>query len=84
MIEALGKKCEGEFIMKIKEKAMKELEAMTPSEVIMLYDLMLSLKTKAKEKLLTHSKAYIKVREALNECKGSLSNDIIMEREDRI
>jgi hypothetical protein len=70
--------------MKIKEKAMKELEAMTPSEVIMLYDLMLSLKTKAKEKLLNHSKAYLKVREALSECKGSLSNDILMGREDRV
>jgi hypothetical protein len=70
--------------MKIKEKAMKELEAMTPSEVIMLYDLMLSLKTKAKERLLSHSKAYLKVREALSECKGSLSNDILMGREDRV
>jgi hypothetical protein len=70
--------------MKIKEKAMEELEAMTPSEVIMLYDLMLSLKTKSKERLLNHSKAYLKVREALSECKGSLSNDILMEREDRI
>lgn len=70
--------------MKIKEKAMKELEAMTPSEVIMVYDLMLSLKTKAKERLLNHSKAYLKVREALSECKGSLSNDILMGREDRI
>ena len=70
--------------MKIKEKAMKELEAMTPSEVIMLYDLMLSLKAKAKEKRLNHSRAYITVREALNECKGSLSNDIITGREERI
>jgi len=70
--------------MKIKEKAMKELESMTPAEVIMVYDLMLSLKTKAKERLLNHSKAYLRVREALSECNGSLSNDILMEREDRI
>ncbi len=70
--------------MKIKEKAMKELDSMTPSEVIVLYDLMRSLKARAKERLLTHSKAYLKVREALSECKGSLSRDVLMGREDRI
>lgn len=70
--------------MKIKEKAMKELEAMTPAEVIKLYDLMQSLKTRTMKKLVTHSNAYLKVREALSDCKGSLSNDILMEREERI
>ncbi len=70
--------------MKIKEKAMKELETMTPLEIIRIYDLMLSLKIKAENKLLNHSKAYLKVRDALSQCKGSLSNDILIEREDRI
>ncbi|MEW6609701.1 MAG: hypothetical protein AB1422_11255 [bacterium] len=70
--------------MKIKEKAMKELKAMTPLEIITIYEIMLSLKIKTKKKLPNHSKAYIKVREALSKCDGSLSNDILMEREDKI
>ncbi len=69
--------------MKIKEQLLKELDSLKPSEVIMVYDLMLSLKGKEKVAAKT-SRSYIKVREALRDYKGVMSNDILMAREDRI
>lgn len=69
--------------MKIKEQLMKELDLLKPSEVIMVYDLMLSLKGREKGAAKT-SRAYIKVREALRDYRGVMSSDILMAREDRI
>jgi hypothetical protein len=71
--------------MKIKDQAVKELEELRPTELIKVYDLILSLKKKTvngrKEKIVP---AYLKVRGALKQCKGSLSEDILLVREDRI
>ena len=71
--------------MKIKDQAMKELDTLRPSDLLIVYDLMLSLKEKVQEKT-TRSPlpAYKRVRAALKGCKGSLSEDIMREREDRI
>lgn len=69
--------------MKIMEKTLKELEDLTPNELIRVYDLIVSLKEKAPQK--NNSKtllSYIKVRDVLKGCKGSLSDDILDEREE--
>ena len=71
--------------MKVKEQAIKELETLKPDDLMIVYDLILSLKGKrtghrGKEQ----PAAYIRVRNALKDCKGSLSEDIISDREERI
>ena len=71
--------------MKIKDQAIKELKELRPTELIKVYDLILSLKKRTlngrREKSVP---AYLKVRGALKQCKGSLSEDIISVRQDRI
>jgi len=72
-------------MMKVKEQTIKELETLKPDELMMVYDLILPFKGKrpvhrGKE----HPAAYMRVRNALKECKGSLSEDILSDREDRI
>lgn len=47
--------------------------------------MILSLKDKVqKEQVKEPLSAYIRVREALKQCKGSLSEDILLNREDKI
>lgn len=71
--------------MKIKEQTIKELESLGPSELITVYEMIISLKTKKKQyKLRKGEPPYLKVRKALNQCKGSLGEDITLLREDRI
>lgn len=71
--------------MKIKDQAIKELDALRPSDLLIVYDLMLSLKEKVQEKTARGPlPAYKRVREALKGCKGPLSEDIMRAREDRI
>ena len=71
--------------MKIKDQAIKELQELKPTELIKVYDLIMSLKKRTlnarKEKSVP---AYLKVRGALKQCKGSLSEDVLVVREDRI
>ncbi|MFH0924252.1 MAG: hypothetical protein V1872_01245 [bacterium] len=71
--------------MKIKEDAIKELDTLEPSELMMVYDIILSIKSK-RPKYISKDRlpAYMKVRNALKRCKNSLSEDILQEREDRI
>ena len=58
---------------------------MKPTELIKVYDLIMSLKKRTlnarKEKSVP---AYLKVRGALKQCKGSLSEDVLALRDDRI
>ncbi len=71
--------------MKMKEQAIKELEELKPNELIKIYDLILSLKRQPPgEKARGDLPAYLRVREALKQCKGSLSEDILVAREDRV
>ncbi len=71
--------------MKIKERAIKDLEALKPADLLIVYDLILSLKGKMpKQRVKELLPAYKRVREALKQCKGSLSEDILLAREDRI
>lgn len=70
--------------MKIKEQAIKELEELRPAEMLRVYELILSLKKMNEKQPKEPTLAYIRVREALRQCKGSLSEDILAAREDRI
>ena len=71
--------------MKLKEQAIKKLDELKPEALARVYDLITELKrTGQAKKSKTTLTDYMMVREALKQCKGSLSEDIIQEREDRI
>ncbi len=73
------------FYMKIKEVAINELGELTPRDLFKVYDFMVSIRDKKNNQLIRrHPSAYIRVRQILKECRGSLSNDILLNREDRI
>ena len=69
--------------MKPKDRLLKELENLSNSNILKVYDLVLTLKEKEKTKV-TSSKDYLRAREALKNCKGSLSDDIKEERKERV
>lgn len=67
--------------MKLKEMAIKELDELNPEALARVYDLITELKrTNQIKKGKTITEDYLKVREALKQCKGSLSEDVIQER----
>jgi len=71
--------------MKLKDRAIKKLDELKPEALARVYDLITELKrTDQAKKRKTTNTDYLKVREALKQCKGSLSEDIIQEREDRV
>jgi len=72
--------------MKIKDETIKELESLSPSELMTVYELIISLKTEAKKqhKVREGEPAYLRVRKVLTKCKGSLGEDILLLREDRV
>ncbi len=70
--------------MKPKDQLLKELENLSNSNLLKVYDLVLTLKEKEKTKRVTSSKDYLRVREALKNCKGSISDDIKEERNERV
>lgn len=71
--------------MKVKEQVIEALNELKPAETLMVYDLILSLKSKIGVKGVKKPvSAYLKARKALRQCKGSLSEDILKGREDRI
>lgn len=71
--------------MKIKEQAIKELESLSPSELVTVYEMITSLKARLGEpRARIGEPAYLKVRKALSRCKGSLSDDILLLRENRV
>ncbi len=67
--------------MRAKEQAINALETMKPADLLRVYNLILSIKNST-ERL--HPKpqvnAYLKVRESLKNYKGSLANDITLDR----
>jgi len=71
--------------MKVKEQAIKELETLKPADLMTVYDLILLFKGKMPEQRVKEQlPAYRRVRNALKQCKGSLSEDVLTVREDRI
>jgi len=70
--------------MKVREKTVQELGELDPSEVLRVYDLILLLKKRLpKSKRARNVLPYMQVRDALKKCQGSLSEDIIADREER-
>lgn len=70
--------------MKLKDRTIIELESMEPSEIIKIYDMAVSLKSARKKPACKSPESYIKVRSLLKNIKGSLGNDIISLRDERI
>lgn len=71
--------------MKIKEQTLKELEALNSSEMHVVYELILSLKSRMGSKHVEKPhQAYQKVRNILKACTGSLSKDVLEARADRV
>jgi hypothetical protein len=71
--------------MKLKEQTKRSLDELEPKDLAQVYDLITELRRAAgRKRSKTTGEDYLKVREALSPCKGSLADDILMEREDRI
>ena len=71
--------------MKLKEQVIKKLDELKPEALARVYDLIIELtRTEQAEKSRIITADYMNVREALKPCKGSLSDDIIQERADRV
>ncbi len=74
---------------KVKEQIIQELNLLNRIEIFKLYNLISAIKsdTPPKEKAkpsMRFNTAYLKARKALQNCKGSLADDIISDREERI
>ena len=72
--------------MKLKEQTKRGLDELAPKALAQVYDLITELRRTGSRPgaRKATSNDYLKVRDALKPCKGSLSDDILREREDRI
>lgn len=69
---------------KLKELAIKDLNSFNSIEMARLYDFMQFIKDKRQVMPPKMNISYLKVREALQGCTGSLSEDVLNEREETI
>ena len=69
---------------KLKELAIKDLNSFNSIEMAKLYDFMQFIKDKRQVMPPKKNLSYLKVREALQGCTGSLSEDILYEREETL
>ncbi|GAC1466869.1 MAG: hypothetical protein PVSMB11_02410 [Desulfuromonadaceae bacterium] len=69
---------------KLKELAIKDLNNFNSIEMAKIYDFIQFIKDKKQIMPLKINTSYLKVREALQGCSGSLSEDILREREETI
>jgi hypothetical protein len=71
--------------MKLQDEAIKEIEQLPPSALFRVYDLILSLKKKHRHSQgASGSAPYLRARNILDKCKGSMADDIIDSRRDRL
>ncbi len=75
--------------MQLKERLINEINLLPPETVIDVYEMVLDLKSfkSLSNKAPTEkgkTPAYLQAQEILKKCSGSLSDDIISAREDRI
>ena len=72
--------------MSEREKLLREMEELTSSELKLLRSLLRSVRRRKApvKKGSKKNEAYLKVRDALKGIRGSLADDISMQREDRI
>jgi len=69
---------------KLKEQAMNDLNELNSIEVAKVYELIQFIKCRKQHPQPLHNTAYLKVREALQTCSGSLSDDVYHDREERL
>ncbi|MEW6697566.1 MAG: hypothetical protein AB1341_09505 [Bacillota bacterium] len=63
--------------MQAKERLLKEIESLSPNNILKIYDLVLTLKKQNPQAISRKNpKGYLRTRAALRNCKGSLSEDI--------
>lgn len=72
--------------MKVKERLLEELDELEGSDLLRIYDNVLRIKSdkKSRRSEKNGKKPYVECQEALSECKGNLSDDIIENRKERI
>ena len=72
--------------MKVLSRAIKTLETLPPADLMAVYNVMLTMKKRHSDKEDSPKSvfAYRKVRSILRRCSGSMSEDIIQDREDRL
>ncbi len=70
--------------MKIKEQVIKEIESLSPNDLLVVLDIIKSYTFSVSKSKSNNKTAYIEVQKLLNQCSGSLSDDIISSREDRV
>ncbi|MCP4218234.1 MAG: hypothetical protein GY765_26600 [bacterium] len=71
--------------MKIREQVIKELSDLNPIEVLRVYYFIRSFKSgTADTKRRGTCSAYLKTRKALRNCSGTLADDVLADREERI
>lgn len=69
--------------MLLKEKLIKEIDKLSSSELVEIYNLILVAKSRKKIQYSTTKQGYLRVRNALKNYQGKLSDEIIVEREER-
>lgn len=69
---------------KLKELAINDLNSFNSIEIAKLYDFMQIIKDKRQASHPQMDTSYLKVREALQGCTGSLSEEILREREETL
>jgi len=71
--------------MTLKEQTIEEIKQLPPKDLTLAYNFILLLKEKKRPDHRKPKKAaYLRAREVLSKCNGSLSEDIIKYREDRV
>jgi len=70
--------------MRVKERLIKEIQDLPPEDVMNVYELVLDLKKQKRSPYRDKKPAYLEVQEILQNCIGSLSEDISLMREDRL
>lgn len=69
---------------KLKELAMNDLNNFNSIEMVKVYEFIQIIKEKRQTMPLKANASYLKVREALQGCSGSLSEDILRERDESL
>ena len=70
--------------MQLKEKLIKEIDKLSLRELVEIYNLILVLKSQKIDKESTAKQGYLRVRNALKNYRGNISDEIIAEREERL
>lgn len=69
---------------KLKKLAMNDLNNFNSIEMVKVYEFIQIIKEKRQAMPLKANVSYLKVREALQGCSGSLSEDILRERDENL